>query len=201
MRYHSQFSEDAIIDGLFRKIGTTNKLLVDVGAANGITFSNTRFFMEGNLRGRLEPWNGHFVEPDRERFNVLTTFYPESQCSNIAIDSTMTIDKLLDSLHYPEVFDLLNIDIDGQDYYIWTDMIKYRARIVVIEWSPYVTKGFIPKRDTDGKEGENQAGILSMLNLARRKDYTVVAITPVNLICVDNKIIPQKYWKGCFPLK
>lgn len=195
-RHYSQFSEDALVDGLLHKIGTTNKMLCDVGAHDGTYCSNTRFFM-----GQLG-WDGVFIEPDPKSYKILTQLYPRHKCLQEAISTENTIDGLLQRQNFPKKFDLLSIDIDGQDCFVWADMVKYRARVVVIEWSPYVTPGFIPIRNTDGKEGVNQAGLYPMLHLAWQKKYKVMAITPVNLICVEGELLKdwKMYWDGKFPL-
>ena len=153
------------------------------------------------MEHKTQLWEGLFVEPEKERFEKLVGLYGEKYCWNYPINSKDTIDFILKTFNAPKVFDLLSIDIDGQDFYIWSDMVEYRARVVVIEWSPYVDSHFIPERDYYGKLGTNQAGLFPMLNLARHKDYNVVAITPVNLICVDNEILPLNYWKAGFPVK
>lgn len=44
-KIYSQYGEDGIIDFIFSKIGTTNKYLVELGAADGIE-CNTRVFLE-----------------------------------------------------------------------------------------------------------------------------------------------------------
>jgi hypothetical protein len=196
LEYYSQFSEDAIVDGLFRKIGMTNRILCDIGASDGRLWSNTRFFME------LAGWDGAFIEPHPVRHKKLTELYPTGQCLQKAVTADDTIDDLLAQMSFPKRFDLLNLDIDGQEYYVWEAMTRYRARVVIVEWSPYVALDFVPDEGADGKGGENQTGLFPMLRLARRKEYKVVAVTPVNLICVEGKLLGDwtKYWDGEFPL-
>lgn len=177
-------------------IGTTNKMLCDIGAADGIIFSNTRFFME------QQGWSGCFAEPNADSYNKLIDLYPEDKCSRKAVTDDNTIDGLLEQMSFPLRFDLLDLDIDGQDFYVWESMVRYRARIVIVEWSPYVQRDFVPVRGTYGEEGKNQAGLFPMLRLARLKEYKVVAITPVNLICVEGELIEnwKRFWNGEFPL-
>jgi len=196
INYYSQFYEDAIVDGLFRKIGTTNKMLCDIGASDGTLYSNTKFFME-------QPgWDGAFVEPNPHSYNKLTELYNPEKCSRKPIAGYNTIDGLLEQMSFPRRFDLLDLDIDGQEYYVWSDMVNYRARIVIIEYSPYVPPTFIPVKGSYGDEGRNQAGLFPMLRLARNKEYKVVAITPVNLICVEGNLLDNwnVFWDGEFPL-
>jgi len=193
--YHAQFNEDAFLDGLFRKIGTTNKLLVDIGANDGRFCSNTHFFVE-------QGWEGIFVEPDEKAYAKLVKVHDPEWCFKEKITVENTIDRLLSKADFPLSFDLMSLDIDGQEYWVWQDMTRYRARVVVVEWSPYVQCDFIPELGSDGKDGYNQTGIHPMFRLALDKNYYVVAITPTNLICVDQQYAPERklYWNGNFPL-
>jgi hypothetical protein len=185
MNYYSQFSEDALADGLFRKIGTNNKWCFEVGAADGIWLSNTRGFIE---RG----WKSILVESDPDKFAKLKKNTPTGHCFNETVAIDKKIDDILDQTPAPQDIDLVSIDIDGQDYYVWKDLNKYRPRIVVVEWSPYVSRDYLPEPDTDGKEGKNQAGLDVMIKLASDKGYTVIAITYCNLICVPKEILGIK---------
>lgn len=196
MNYYSQFHEDALVDGIFRQIGTTNKFCVDIGAHDGVTLSNTRGMME-------EGWQGCFVEPRPERYSELCRLYPDNWICNEHITSENLIDNVLDRNPTPTNPDFMSLDIDGQECYVWQDMVKYRPRVVVVEWSPYVGTDYLPIKNTNGKKGYNQAGLHPMLRLAHQKNYCVVAITPVNLICVDRKLCPErdKYWDGEFLLQ
>jgi hypothetical protein len=200
MNYYSQFHEDAIVDGLLRQIGVTNKFCVDIGAHDGVTLSNTKRLTE-------QGWYGIFIEQDKSRYHNLVDLHGEQQCVNLTVGDKHPIDSILleaEPLGYvPPQPDFMSLDIDGQEYYVWDDMVKYRPRIVCVEWSPYVNNEFIPIRNTDGKDGLNQAGLKPMLRLAHNKNYCVVAITPVNLICVDRALCPErnKYWDGEFPIE
>jgi len=171
-------------------------MLCDIGAADGITFSNTKFFMEQS------GWGGIFVEPNPPSYEKLRQLYGTYRCLKMAIDGDNTIDGVLEQMSFPLRFDLLNLDIDGQDYYVWEAMVRYRARIVIVEWCPYVAFNFLPVKGSDGNRGENQAGLFPMLRLAHSKEYKVVAITSVNLICVDGKLLEnwKRYWDGEFPM-
>jgi hypothetical protein len=171
-------------------------MLCDIGASDGIWWSNTKFFME-------QPgWDGAFVEPNPNVYGKLTELYSPEKCSIKPIAGHNTIDGLLEQMSFPRRFDLLDLDIDGQECHVWEAMVKYRARVVIVEWSPYVAPDFVPAKGSDGKGGENQAGLFPMLRLARLKEYKVVAITPVNLICVEGELFEdwKRYWDGEFPI-
>lgn len=185
MRYYSQFCEDALLDGLFRKFGTVNRWCFEAGAADGLWLSNTRAFIE-------QDWKAVLVESNPEQFAKLKKNSLESYCFNEIISVDNGIDDILARTPAPKNLDLVSIDIDGQDYYVWRDMRKYRARIVVIEYSPYVKPDYLPKLNTDGKDGRNQAGIDVMRDLARQKNYTVITQTVCNLICTADEVCRMK---------
>jgi hypothetical protein len=183
--YYGQWMDDALIEGVFNVIGTTNKYCFEVGAGDGIQLSNTRYFMEHG-------WHGCFAESNVEKFEKLEKLYPEENCFNIEIGTKYPVDRLLQEAKAPKVLDLISIDIDGQDYYLWRDMKEYSSRVVVIEWSPYKPMDYIPVINSDREEGANGAGLRSMIRLAFKKKYIVVAITPTNLICIRSDLWPKR---------
>lgn len=63
MEYYSQHRQDYIIDSLLR--GKTGGFFIDIGAYDGITFSNTYFFE------KTRNWNGICIEPIPEIFEKL----------------------------------------------------------------------------------------------------------------------------------
>jgi FkbM family methyltransferase len=64
MGYYSQFQQDKYLnENVF--IGKENGVFLDIGANNGITFSNTYFFE------KYKNWNGICVEPTPEVFSRL----------------------------------------------------------------------------------------------------------------------------------
>ncbi|MDI6774066.1 MAG: FkbM family methyltransferase [Verrucomicrobiota bacterium] len=63
--YHSQYGQDEYLDTeVF--LGLENGFFLDIGAHDGVTFSNTLFFEE--RRG----WKGICVEPNRQCYELLT---------------------------------------------------------------------------------------------------------------------------------
>src|SRR5262249_52225552 len=91
----------------------------------------------------------------------------------------------------PQTIDLLSIDIDGQDYFIWNSLIKYRPLVVVCEYDPNADKGYIPPLGwMGGAEDLKQAGYQAISYVAAGKGYTVVAKTTTNIIAVRNELIP-----------
>lgn len=184
---YSQFGEDGMLTAIFEKIGVTSKFCVDVGAADGILFSNVRQFLE-------QGWGGVLIEADHKRFSVLESgsrsqFGDRVQCINAAVKAMgeNSLDNILDcspSGPVPEEFDLLSIDIDGQDYYVWNSLLRYSPRVVVVEYDPEVDPMFIPQLG-----GEGQAGWNATSYVAAARGYLCIARTQTNLICIRKDIL------------
>jgi len=117
---YSQFDEDALIDFIFSKIGTTNKYLVDLGAwAYDGKMSNTKRLIESG-------WQGYGVDMNDslDAWIVKQFITPEG------------ILKLMAKKKTPTDFDLLNLDIDSCDFYVLKEILsKYRPRLIVSEFN------------------------------------------------------------------
>jgi hypothetical protein len=88
--------------------------------------------------------------------------------------------------HHPELphdFDLLVIDVDGQDYHLWNQLLDYQPRVVICEFNPNADPDFIP---TIG--GPGQAGERAIHHVALARGYQVVCKTWCNLVCVRNDL-------------
>lgn len=184
---YSQYGEDGQLRAIFDKIGTESQVCVDVGAADGLLFSNVRQFIE-------QGWKGVLIEADEKRFGKLVDGSGgqfgkgQVRCYNYKVEPTgaYSLDSLLAKAEVPEEFDLLSIDIDGQDYYIWNSLLKFRPRVVVIEYDPEVDPMFIPQLN-----GPGQAGWNAIAYVAAAKGYNCIARTQTNLICLRRDILEK----------
>jgi hypothetical protein len=89
------------------------------------------------------------------------------------------IETLLDKHGVPREFDLLSIDVDGNDFWIWK-AIGRRPRVVVVEYNaafgPGDSRAIVYDRDFrwDGTEYFG-ASLLALARLGREKGYDLVA--------------------------
>jgi hypothetical protein len=121
---YSQTIEDGVIEEIFKNIGTTNKYFVEFGAWDGMYLSNT-----ANLRIN-KGWKGLLLEGDIEKsidFNYITHAFITAE----------NVNDIFKKNNVPKIFDLLSIDIDGNDYWIWKaiDEKSFNARVVIIEYN------------------------------------------------------------------
>lgn len=131
-RVYSQNEEDGILDEIFRRIETESRYFVEFGVGDG---------MENNTVYRLmRGWRGAWIDANAEQAALIIERYARQISSGVlkfkqAFITAEDINGLFDELAVPPEFDLLSIDIDGNDYWVWKVLEKYRPRVVVIEYN------------------------------------------------------------------
>jgi len=130
-KVYSQNDEDGIINEIFKRIGTTNKTFVEFGVQDGVE-SNGHFLL-------FNGWRGLWIDGSEEHIKKLKEYFSEpiSTKQLTAINAFITVENINNLIE--EVFngeiDLLSIDIDGNDYWIWQAIKCIQPRVVVIEYN------------------------------------------------------------------
>lgn len=183
--FTSQCGEDGIIDYALKQLPSTNRWCVDVGAWDGKYLSNTYTPIE-----RLG-FSAVLIEVDKDRFSDLKRTYasrPDVVLVNrlVGFENPDSLDNILAETSIPLDFDFLSIDVDGNDYHIWDSLVKFRPKIVVIEFNPTMPNDvdFVQARDIRVSAGSSLA---ALYRLARTKDYRLIHATAWNAIFVDSK--------------
>jgi hypothetical protein len=173
---YSQFGEDGVIAEVFRRIGTTNKQCFEVGAADGKWFSNTRRWID-------DGWSAALIEANEKNWPELDKLDNPPRVHVVhgkaEAAGECSLDSILSQCGFIESMDLGVIDVDGQDYYLWNGMLKFRPRVMVVEFDPNADKNFVPDLG-----GEGQAGLAAICSVAVSKGYCNVAVTQTNLIFI-----------------
>lgn len=179
----SQNGEDGIIEKIFSIIGEQNKWCVEFGAYDGKLHSNTYTLIAE--RG----WNGVMIEGDTGRFNELKENL--AGIENVHLIHTFvgwdadkdSLDKVLSQTPAPADPDLISIDIDGTDWYIWHELTHYRPRVVLVEFNPVIPNDvmFIQSRDFNVVQG---CSLRALIELGKAKGYELVCATRYNGIFV-----------------
>jgi hypothetical protein len=161
----SQNGESAIIADLFTRIEPTSHHVVEFGSGDGWTHSNARMFLE-------DGWTGTQWDSD-----VWVT--------------AENVNTLFRQHEVPGDVDLLSVDIDGNDYWVWKAM-TWEPKVVCIEYNAFfpiedsVTIEYDPRNVWDHSYGYG-ASLTAMMRLAEAKGYYLAAeVDSVNLIFVDN---------------
>lgn len=177
----SQFGEDGILEEIFRRIGETDRVCVEFGAWDGKHLSNT--WQLWHDKG----WRAVLIEGDRARYEALRASlaaFPKVQPVQafVTAEGENSLDRILARCGLEGTFDLLSIDIDGDEYHVWKAMTALRARVVVVEFNPTIP----PELDlvqTPGAYFGASAGAL--VRLAQTKGYALAACTSTNCVFVS----------------
>jgi hypothetical protein len=107
----------------------------------------------------------------------------------VALEGDNTLDNILQETNIPKDFDLLSIDIDGDDYHIYKSLNNYKPKVIMIEinikYKPDVRK--IHNIGSPISPGASGTSILSMTELAKEKGYSLVANISCNAVYVRDE--------------
>lgn len=115
----------------------------------------------------------------------------KSICINAMVSShgESTLDAILVKTPIPKDFDLLSIDIDGDDYHVWNSLKNYFPKVVIIEIN-IRDKPNVERINISGspiKWGISGTSIKSMTELTSEKGYSLIAHIGCNAIYVRNE--------------
>lgn len=176
---YSQNNEDGMLMEVFKAIGVRNSYYVEIGTQSGVE-CNTRMFRENY------GWRGLMLDGGHEDHGI------NLRKEFVTADN---INDLLAKYEVPHEFDLLSIDIDGQDWYVWKS-VRFNPRVVIIEYY----QGFGHEADLimpynpsyQWLGGLCGASLMAMARLGEKKGYTLVGGNLVNCIFVRNDVLPVR---------
>jgi hypothetical protein len=179
----SQFGEDGILERVFGTIGDRSRWCVEFGAWDGKRFSNT-FNLIHNAG-----WSGVLIEASPTKFEKLRRTYTgidRAVCIQGLVQPAAgpgSLDDVLSRTATPLEFDLLSVDIDGNDFHVWESLAVYRPRVVVIEFNPCVPNDviFVQDRDLSINQG---CSLRALIELGKTKGYELACVTAMNGIFV-----------------
>ncbi len=192
----SQFEEDGKLLYIFSLIGMGTKTFVDLGSHDGIN-SNC-----ANLAINFG-WKGLFVDGDETVIKRGRSFYKKYpdfwSYKPVFLHSFITknnINPLLEEHRFTGEIDLLSIDIDGNDYWIWETLESIRPKVVIIESQvafghhDIVAQYIESFTDNPGNNYQCGASNLALNNLAKKKGYRLIGSNEYgnNLFFVRNGI-------------
>ncbi len=182
-RAFSQNGEDGILLYIFSLIGTTNKKLVDIGSAYCVISNHANFIINHG-------WTGLLIDGNKEHIKVGREFYAECPDTQVwppkllhAWVTKDNINSLISTHSLQGEIDLLSLDIDGIDYWIWEGIECISPRVVVLEymdvWGPDTSvtvpyqENFVGKYDEHGLY-YGSASLSAFVKLGKEKGYRLV---------------------------
>jgi hypothetical protein len=172
LRVFSQNGEDGVIAEILHRLGAPSRYFVEFGA----TSSEANCTLLADVFG----WHGLFIDASDKQFERLQRKYGaiagvKTRKARITPEN---IEALFADAGVPPEPDVLSIDIDGQDYYVWEAIEAYRPRLVVIEYNAGLdpARRLVQPRGDGGWDGTAfyGASIGALESLATLKDYRLV---------------------------
>jgi hypothetical protein len=115
----------------FQKIEPTSKYVFEFGAHNGVQLSNSSDLIE-------QGWGGLLIEYDKDLAALCSERYRHND-KVMVIQSVITPDNivgLMQKARVPEDIDLITVDIDCFDFYVWEAIVKvYKPKAVLVEYN------------------------------------------------------------------
>lgn len=182
----SQTDEDGILLYIFSIIGTENKKSVEICAGNGVECNTANLIICHGWSGLLVDGNASLVKQGREFYsrNRHTHIYPPT-----FVHSWITrnnVNEVIRNNNFEGDIDLLSIDMDGVDYWVWEAIEVINPRVVVVEYNDIIgpEKSLtVPYKDdfnayeyptTEHAPNFCGASLPAFVKLARKQGYRLV---------------------------
>lgn len=213
---YSQTCEDGILLHIFNCIGFTNRRCVDIGAS-GIENSNVaNLIINHAFDGLLIEGNESAVKSAKKQYLSIRhakLFIPTVVNAYATMEN---VNGLLVDNGFSGSIDLLSIDIDGIDYWVWKAINAIDPRVVVVEyqdilgpkrsWTVPYTPAFNGSQYEVNRTYMNYGGasLTAFTKLANAKGYRLVGCNRGgwNAFFVNNSainpILPEVSVKSCF---
>jgi hypothetical protein len=194
-RSFSQNDEDGIIQEIFTRIGAEAETFVEFGVGNGFQ-NNTRLLL---YRG----WKGLWIESAADSCRKIRENFKAELSSGqlLLLNELVTkdnIQQLIESANLGSI-DLLSIDIDGNDYWIW-DTLTVKPRVLVVEYNAkfHPPTRWVMEYNAQHRWNDSDyqgASLQSLTDLAAKKGYQLVGccLAGVNAFFVRDDLVKDRF--------
>lgn len=172
----SQYGEDGIIEEIYNRIGTTNKYFIEFGVENGLECNSTNLL--------YKDWQGLWIEGNPKMYSEINERFKDLIGKNkLAVKNEFITAENIEAIFKdggaPAEPDMLSIDIDYNDYYVWKAITNFKPRVVIIEYNSTFrpdTHFVVPYRADRTWDGSSffGASLLALQQLADTMGYCLV---------------------------
>jgi|SRR6185436_5534423 len=208
----SQNGEDGSLLYLFSVLGTTNRRVVEICAGNGIECNAANLIVNHG-------WQALLFDGDATKIQAGRKFYaahPNTQCNIPTMTAAwITAENVNDLIQQHGIvgeIDLLSLDLDGIDWWVWNAIRCIQPRVIVLEFNALLgpdqalTLPYDPQFRLDFSRQPYQCGasLPAFVKLGREKGYRLVGTTSlgINAFFVRNDVgpdvIPEVTCHDCF---
>lgn len=179
-RVFSQFEEDGKLLFIFAVLGIHNGTFVDIGAADGINSNCANLALNFGWSGVFIDGNPTHIKRGQEYYGRHPDSWAYPPKFVQAIVTRENINDILQAANVPENVDLMSIDIDGNDYWVWDAIDCITPKVVMIETHvEFGLRSIVVPYDKDyiypGKHpAYHGASPVAMEKLASKKGYRLI---------------------------
>jgi hypothetical protein len=182
-RVFSQNGEDGILLYVFSLIGTTDKRCVEICAGDGRQCNTSNLIVNHGWRGALFEGDPGLAARARQFFASHPDTFTFPPAVVQAWVTRENVNALLEENGLGGEIDLLSLDLDGVDYWIWKAIDRIAPRVVVAEvqviWgdTEAVTVPYSPDfaaQLVDGFGVYSGASLPAFVALGREKGYRLI---------------------------
>jgi hypothetical protein len=140
-RCFSQNDEDGVLLHIFSLIGTTNKKAVEICAGDCVECNTANLIINHGWMGLLFDGDEQNIARGERFYSRCrdTFFYPPYLVQ--AWITAENVNDLVANRGFSGDIDLLSLDLDGMDYWVWKALTCVRPRVVLLEfnarWGPH----------------------------------------------------------------
>lgn len=171
----SKHGGDGLLLYIFSKIGATNRIFVEMGVESGRECNTSNLSLNFG-------WQGMLIDAKKEFIESAKSYYREKLRNKSfkvkpvhCFITAENINQLLTENGFQGEIDLLSIDIDGNDYWVWKSINVIRPRVVVAEYNAsFGLKSITMKYNPEFHYQKNLyfgASLAALAKLAGEKGY------------------------------
>jgi hypothetical protein len=178
-RCYSQFEEDGILLYIFALAGVTNKIAVEICAGDGTECNTSNLII-------THGWHGYLFDGDKQNVQKGRYFFSRNKDTFLwpptfthAWITAENINTVLKDAGVTGDVDLLSLDVDGMEYWLWKSIDCIHPRVVVCETSNVIGPDLVLTVPYDKNfrityDGYHGASLAAMTKLAALKGYRLV---------------------------
>lgn len=179
-RVFSQFEEDGLLLYILSMIGMETRRFIEIGSDDGLNSNCANLYFHFGYHGLFIDGNQRSIrrgERFYSRFPNRWYYKPSFLCAMVKREN---INQLIEKEGFTGEIDLLSVDIDGNDYWIWDALEVCTPRVVIIETHvefglQNIVVPYDPGYSFPGKHPVyHGASAVAMTRLGKKKGYRLV---------------------------